>query len=252
MMLIINGKQQEVGTINFDSGYSFGRGAFETILVTDRPIFLREHCERLKEGLKKLGISTNISEEYILDIIQTYNITNCALKLIVSEKNRVIETRLIQYTEGHYKKGFKLKVSDLKRNPHSIVTYLKTVNYTDNILEREKAVRLGFDEVLFLNSYGKVSEGSVSNIFFLRDSRLITPSVDCGLLNGIMRSWLINNFEVVEGKFVLEDLMNSQGVFLTNSIMGIMKVSSIDDTEINYTPDIDRIREKYESTISLL
>lgn len=251
MMLILNGKLCEDNNIKYDSGYTFGRGVFETILVKDKPIFLEEHFLRMAEGIKKLNISNFFDIDYIKNMILKHDIKNCILKIIVSDKNVIFETRPSSYKQEDYERGFKLKVSDLKKNPYSITTYVKSLNYTDNIIEREKALKEGFDEVLFLNCHDSLAEGSVSNIFFIKDNRLFTPSVECGLLKGIMRSWVINNFKVQEGRFALDDIMNSEGVFLTNSVMGIMKVSSINNISMRFSDIVNNIRNKYEEFILL-
>lgn len=227
-MIIINGCIENSENVILDSGFYFGKGLFETILVRDNPIFLKQHCERLKTGLDILNIKSCANEEYILECIKQHNINNCVLKVVVTEKNIVISTRKPAYKPEDYLKGLKVRLSDLRRNPYSHVTYLKSLNYTDNMLEKEKAAREGYDEVLFLNSHNELAEGSISNIFFVKDNRIFTPEVNCGILNGIVRSWILCNFEVLEGKYSLEDIKNADEAFLTNSVMGIIKISTVE------------------------
>ncbi|MCF0149719.1 MAG: 4-amino-4-deoxychorismate lyase, partial [Clostridium sp.] len=92
--------------ITLDSGYFFGRGVFETILVKRKPIFLEEHIDRLNNGIRVLGLGEEILVEDILNIIDKYSIENCVLKIVVSEKNIVIETRDNKYKLEDYLKGF--------------------------------------------------------------------------------------------------------------------------------------------------
>lgn len=251
-MIIINGKAENEGKLVLDSGYNFGRGVFETILVNEKPLFLQQHYERLIKGLSLLGISSTIDGNYISEIVEQYNIRDCVLKVIVSEKNVVISTRQSTYRPEDYDRGFKLKLSNLKRNPYSHTTYLKSLNYTDNIIEKEIAASEGFDEVLFLNVHDELAEGSVSNFFFSKDDQLYTPDINCGLLNGIIRGWVMDNFTVSTGRFLLEDLGKADECFLTNSVMGIMKVSEIEGVK-KFSTDrtIKDIRNKYDSFFCL-
>nr|WP_272507422.1 aminotransferase class IV [Clostridium aestuarii] len=222
---------------------------FETILIKDKPVFLKEHLHRLNAGLVKIGIKTQISEQYCLGNIKKLNCSNCAVKIVVSENNIIFTKREIGYKEEDYINGFKVKISDITRNTNSYITYLKSLNYLDNIIEREKALKEGYNEVLFFNNNGYLSEGSVSNLFFIREGNICTPSLKCGLLPGVVRNWIISNFKVLQGKFILEDLKNSEGVFLTNSLMGIMQIYSIEEKILNKSDIIRSIKSKYESVL---
>ena len=111
--------------INLDSGYFFGRGVFETILVKDKPIFFKEHISRLNEGIKILNIGDKVIEEDILNIINKHNIKYCGLKIVVTEKNIVLEKRNIPYKTQDYLKGFSLKLSNINRNSKSKISYIK-------------------------------------------------------------------------------------------------------------------------------
>lgn len=250
-MIIVNGEFTDNATINLDEGYMFGRGVFETILVTDRPLFLDAHLLRLKKGITALNIKNSIEEKFVLNIIESYNINNCVLKIIVTDKNIVLTTRANPYKKEHYEQGLKLKVSNIKRNPFSHFTYIKSLNYIDNMLERELAQKEGFDEVLFLNIEDKLAEGSASNIFFIKNNKLYTPSLSCGILNGIIRDWVVNNYDVIEGNYSLEDLLTSEGAFLTNSLMGIIKIASINNYVLNYDKTINKLKEKYSQVINI-
>lgn len=251
-MIILNNNIIEDNKITLDSGFFFGRGLFETILVKDKPIFLEEHLNRINEGLKKLNINKSISKDYVMDNFYKLNINNCVLKLVVTEENTLFSTREIPYKEKDYEKGFNLKLSTMKRNPESHGVYLKTLNYLDNILEKEIANKEGFNEVIFQNTNGHLSEGSTSNIFFIKNNTLYTPSIECGLLNGIIRMWIINNFNVTEEQFTIEDILNSDGAFITNSLLGIMKINSINNINIKDSSLTKEIKTKYDSYINNL
>lgn len=248
-MVIINGKSGEDEKIVLDSGYNFGRGVFETVLVRSEPVFLSRHLERLNRGLQVLKIKINIQEQYVLDLVNQHDIHHCVLKIIATEKNIVLSTRSVIYRPEDYARGFKVKLSSLKRNPYSHTVYIKSLNFTDNLLEKEQAAKDGYDEVLFCNTNQELAEGSVSNVFAVIDGKILTPSIDCGILDGIVRSWVINHFEVVEARLPMDALAAASEVFLTNSIMGIMKVKSMNDIVYKNSPVFNTVLEKYEECI---
>jgi len=236
--------------ITLDSGYFFGRGVFETILVKRKPVFLKEHIERLNKGIRVLELGDEILLEDILNIIDKYSIKNCVLKIAVSEKNIVIETRDNKYKTGDYLKGFYLKISNINRNSKSKLTYIKSTNYLDNILQREEALKNGYDEVLFLNEKGFVAEGSVSNIFLIKENKIYTPKVESGLLPGVVRKFIIDEFNVIEKEIIIEDLFNADEIFITNSLLGVMGISKLEDKILSKNKITIEIREKYEEIIS--
>ena len=251
-MVIINGEISSECNIVLDSGFYYGRGVFETILVKNRPVFLKQHCERLKRGLEKLGVVNEAGEVYIKECVRKYDIHDCVLKVVATEKNTVVITRDITYKPEDYLRGFCVKLSSLRRNPFSHITGLKSLNYTDNIIEKEQAMREGYDEVIFLNTQNELAEGSMSNLFFVKEGIIYTPDKTCGILNGIVREWVLENFEVNEGKYTLEALLGADEVFITNSIMGIMKVKAIENTKIYGEDKIYKlVRHRYEKEISI-
>lgn len=249
-MIILNNNIIEDNKVTLDTGFFFGRGLFETILVKDKPIFLEEHLNRINEGLKKLNINKTITKDYFMDNFHKINQKNYALKLVVTEENTLFSTREIPYNEKDYEKGFNLKLSSLRRNPESHGVYLKTLNYLDNIIEKEIATKEGFNEVIFQNTNDHLAEGSTSNIFFIKNNILYTPSIECGLLNGIIRMWIINNFNVVEGQFTIEDILHCDGAFVTNSLLGIMKINSVNNINIKDSKLTKDIKAKYELYIN--
>ena len=243
--------KDEETLIKFDSGFFFGKGLFETILIKDKPIFLKEHLLRLNNGLKCLGINFQIEESELLE--QINGMKNCALKLMVSEKNVIISSRAITYTSKNYKDGFKVKASKYKRNPYSPTVALKSFNYMDNILEKNIANNEGYDEVLFFNTHNILSEGSMSNVFIVKKNHVLTPSYDCGLLKGVVRDFIIKNlkerYNVKETKISLEQIKNCDGMFLTNSLMGIMWVSKYEQLIFENNHIIEKIKIEYENYI---
>lgn len=251
-MIVLNGEMVSENKVNIDSGFYFGRGLFETMLVKGKPIFLEEHLNRINNGLKTIGIDKRISSEQVLDAIQKLNCRDSVLKLVVTEENTIYTTRKNNYTEKQYKKGFNVNISSIKRNPSSKLTYLKSLNYLENILEHENCTKEGYNEVLFFNIHGKLAEGSISNVFFIKNKKIYTPSVKCGLLNGIIRNFIVDNYDVTEGEFTKESLEEADEIFLTNSIMGVMSVTKICGRFMGNSGVIEEIRRNYEQAVGIV
>lgn len=104
---------------------------------------------------------------------------------------------------------------------------------------------------MFLNFEAYVCETAVANIFVIKEGKIMTPKVECGLLNGIVRQWVVSNYEVEECKMTLDDLENSEGVFITNSLMGIMKVSMVNDVIVSESQVLSELSQKYVEAIKL-
>lgn len=256
-MYIINDEKVIEPKIVLDAGYFFGKGVFETILLhRGIPIMLDLHLKRLNKGLEILNIKQpQIKEEYVLSMIKKGGYYEGVLKIMVSEKNIIFSTRELNYKEDDYKNGFSVKISNVRRNESSSMTFLKSFNYYENILEKQKGKQEGYDEVIFLNSNDYITEGATTNIFFIKEDKICTPKIDTGILNGTVRGFLIDTFcgvyKFEEGYYNLEDLYRSDGVFLTNSLLGIIKVKSINNKQIKQSLQIDELGKLYRKTLGI-
>lgn len=228
-----------------DSGTSFGRGVFETILVRDKAILLKEHISRLNKSINILNIGEEIFYKDVEEFIIRNNIKNKALKIIVTEKNTIYSTREIPYNNENYLRGFRVKFSKVLRNSTSRLSYIKSLNYLENLLEHESVKKEGYDEAIFFNEKGNVAEGCTTNIFLVVNGEILTPNIENGLLPGIIREWVINNFKVKEMELNKDIIDIAEEIFLTNSLLGIMKVSECED-KIYKSKVLDEIRNKYE------
>lgn len=248
--MLLNGEIVEDERVILDSGFHFGRGLFETMLVKEEPLFLKEHLDRINRGLPIIGIDKKISREEVLAAAEMLQCRGGVLKLSVTEKNTLFTARENRYTPERCSRGFDVGISPVVRNETSPLTYLKSLNYLDNLMEHERCAAEGLDEVLFFNSRGMLCEGSVSNVFFVKGGRIFTPSIECGLLGGVVRKFVTDSFEVTEGRFTMEELMESDCVFLTNSVMGIMKVSRVSGKHFGGNSIFDKIKQAYGKKIS--
>ena len=219
--------------ITYDEGYQYGLGLFETILLLKgKPISLYDHLQRLEEGLEFLNLESTITAEKVQDYLKNKSFSEkSVLKISVSGKNQIFELKDYPYKAEDFQKGFRLKKSSILRNESSSLVFHKTTNYGDNILEKRRAVEDGYDEPLFFNTKGFLAEGATTNIFLIKDDQLYTPSVESGLLPGIMRKKVINHLPVIETQVTEKDLLQADELFVTNSLLGIMPVSQYEDQE---------------------
>lgn len=221
------GKQK---TVVADDGFFFGVGAFETIALEQGvPLFFAEHIARLMATLECLGISATREEIVALareacendrtqasDAVQVAAATRAGvtasaegaasdvvrqkavalsarrvLKLTVTKKNRLATLRDNTYTDEALNRGFLCEFADVRRNETSPLTAMKTLNYSDCILQKRAFAARGIDEPLFLNTQGQVAEGATTNVFAVIDGVVVTPPVQCGLLPGVMRAFVL-------------------------------------------------------------
>ena len=107
-----------------------------------------------------------------------------------------------------------------------------------NILARKEASSKGAQEAILLNMEGYLAEGTISNIFLIKDKKILTPAVSSGILDGITRRTVIKlagdrNIEVIERHILPKELFSADECFLTNTIMEVMPVTYCDGTQIN-------------------
>lgn len=235
--------------VKLDTGLFFGKGVFETILVNKQPLFLKEHINRINEAIKNFDLGSEVDYNEVKEFIVNNNIKNQVFKITVTEENLIFTTREIIYTKNHYKQGFKVKFSQVLRNSTSRLVNFKTLNYLENIIEYEVCKKENYNEAIFFNERGELCEGCTTNIFIIKDNYIFTPKVESGLLPGIVRQWIMDNFPVIEKNISKDELLNSDEIFLTNSLVGVIKVSNIEDKTFNW--NIGRvIKNQYDEAIS--
>ena len=245
MYYIYNGnffkKNDKFENSPFNEGLSYGYALFETIKVTNFAAeYLDAHLQRLKQSLTALNIDFKYSNQelknYVEELIKK-NKFNGALKILVSKNinssDLIVTMKEKKYQAEDYQKGFNLKISQVLRNSTSKIIKHKTTNDLENILELRKAKAEGFDEVIFFNEKGYLAEGAISNIFIIKNKKLYTPGLENGLLNGILRRKVLSQkyYEVEETNIELDLINQADEIFITNSLLKIMPVRSIENTE---------------------
>ena len=241
--------------IKLDEGFLFGLGAFETIAVENgKPLFLEQHLNRMEKAADFLGLGSSrqrgLTEEKIEEYLDMYDISlkkHEALKVILSAENMFFQMRNNPYVEESYTQGLRAEISKVRRNETSPLVYHKTLNYGDCILEKRAAMASGIHEMIFINTKGQISEGTVSNIFFVRKNIVYTPQLSCGLLPGILRSYIMERFPVTETIIYPDELVYYDECFVTNSLMGIMPVKQLGNICFPHRTKADELREIYEN-----
>ena len=230
-----------------DDGFFFGIGVFETIALEQGvPIFFREHLARMMASLERLGLTADPRE--LVDLARNACQGDAVagskvLKLVVTEKNRFATVRANAYNDARRAAGFSCAFSEVRRNETSPLVAMKTLNYGDCILQKRAATARGIDEPLFLNTKGQVAEGATSNIFAVIRGEVVTPPVSCGLLPGVMRNFALRVTGAKERPLMLEDFMQADEVFLTNSLMGAMSVRSIEGQSVSCGNDCAKAQQ---------
>ena len=243
----INSKLTTSKNISYhDRGFRFGDGIFETIRVLNyTPYLLQYHIERLRTGLKilKIIIDIELIKSNLLKLIEINNHMDGIARIIVSRGigsfgylplNNIKPTIILETAPLVICDKQKVDVcisSFEKTSPRSIPTGVKLLQGLNSILAKIEATEQGVFESLLLNHKGEICEMSSGNIFWVKDKKIYTPSVDCGLVNGVIRQRIIELFPVIIGKFQLYELLSADEVFMTNVSWIVLTVNKIDNVE---------------------
>ena len=209
----INGDIQDEAFISIlDHGFLFGDSIYEVICTNKgKPCFLDEHLKRLNASASAISLKIPRKSEWIKEQIKmTFNSTGnleSYIRIIVPrgegeldidpsscyKPNIIIFVKSIpKIPEENYVKGISVSLVSIKRNSRdSLNPAVKTGNYLNNILAKMEAQKLGAEDAIMVNPWGQLTEGTTSNIFFVKDERVFTPDKKCGILSGITREKII-------------------------------------------------------------
>jgi branched-chain amino acid aminotransferase len=256
-MIYLNGSlvpRSEARIAVFDHGFLYGYGLFETMRAYDGEIFLLErHLDRLRKSAESVGIKlTGIDlARACRDTVQANKLRSARVRLTVSHGDSdafpwqdtgdrptvVITAREYHpYSPQVYRRGFKVGISSFRRSRYSTISGVKSTNYLINVLARREAVSQGLNEAILLNEDGYITEGSTSNVFFVKASGLVTPPLDSGILPGITRALVMEmagrlEISVREENIAPADLRHFSEAFLTSSMMEIMPLVAVKERD---------------------
>lgn len=253
MHIYLNGhivKQEEAKISPFDHGYMYGLGLFETFRIYNgHPFLFDDHLERLKDGLEQLNIHWEMSRNKIISILdnllEANHLSDAYVRMNISAGIGEVGLQTYDYIDPTmivYMKPIKEAVMIEKeavilqtaRNTPEGHYRLKSHHYLNNIIGKRE---LGDDftkEGIFLTKEKFLAEGIVSNLFWVKNDAVFTPSLETGILNGITREIIkellsINKIKLNEGCYKVADLLTSNEVFVTNSIQEIVPINKIGD-----------------------
>jgi len=222
------------------------KGVFETMLARDgKVVALDDHLKRLQRGLKYYQMSLHLSKDKLAStikhLIHSNKIRSARVRLTVwKEKQRSCSSIVCLESQrpstNKHQKGYKAMLSSIIQNKTS-VSHLKTLNYGHFRKASLEAKTNGYDEAILLNKQKYIVEGSASNVFFVRKGILCTPSIESGCLNGITRQLILKSasqlgIKCLKSQFTLRELIGSDEAFLSNSLIEIMPLMSVNGQNI--------------------
>ena len=246
----LNGQITDGDSISFNQlkrGFNFGDGLFETIrVINGESIFLDAHFNRISSGLEVLKIKQNYSfnlnslKRYINELLLYKNIKHGGkVKVYIfraglgtykpetNQMNFIIEaTDLENNIYQLNKKGYLVDVYNEYSKTANQLSFFKTSNSLLYVLAAVTASENNLDDLFIVNEKSEIIESSNSNIFLFKDEVLLTPSLNSGCIQGVMRTEVIRaakdlGIHVLESNVFKEDLEMSREIFLSNVISGI-------------------------------
>lgn len=284
-VFIINGKIFDSSIIELDES-KMSHAVYEVIRIIDGiPLFLEDHIERLHNSMENAGFDdnqisffkTNTLSKYINDLKQRYGTDNFNVKLAVLKQQQacglVVNCGILpKYSEGdndfklfwllyvsksyypsekEVEEGLPVTLIEVERqNPNS-----KVLKLDYKALISEALSRTGAFEALLVNKEGYITEGSRSNVFFVKGSKVFTAPGDM-VLKGITRKYVLEacksiGIDVVETAVRAEDVLSFDGIFISGTSVKVQPVSEIDGKKINSwsTKVVRSIKEQFDNII---
>ncbi|WP_339214679.1 aminodeoxychorismate lyase [Solibacillus sp. FSL W8-0372] len=251
MLCWMNGQyidEHELKISPFDHGFLYGLGFFETFRTYEgKAVYLQEHFNRLIEALKEYRIHFPYTIQDIEEVIEKLNAQDGKegyFRLNVSAGVHPIGLAPSEYTEptiilfrkelpkmvrGTEKEAVWVKTA---RNSPEQQTRYKSHHYGNNVRARLELSSLANQEGFFTDKNGVVAEGITSNIFWIKDDILYTPSTRLGILPGITRAIVIRlakelAIPVREGSFMTWELEQADECFVTTAVQELVPISHI-------------------------
>ena len=228
-----------------DHGFTVGDGVFEAVkVVRGRPFALTRHLQRLARSAAGLGLPP-LDEEAV----------RRGVAAVLEGQDLPLGRLRITYTGGVAPLGSGrgdnpptlAVVADLlqprdgptdavtvpwPRNERGALAGLKTTSYAENVIALAYAHERGAGEALFANTAGHLCEGTGSNVFYVVDGELRTPSLASGCLAGISRALLLEWHGAREVDEPVEVLDRASEVFLVSTTRDVQAVRRCDGRDL--------------------
>ena len=230
---------------------SYGDGCFVTLMsYKGKFLHFEDHFKRLQNGLKYLEMNVDLTKDQLRSEIlrllekndleaedsviriQGYREGSSGYFDISDRAGFIITNRMLPNRSD----SLQLKTVSIPAIPSlALERKVKLSNSINYIKAAQEAKKKGGDDALMLTINKKISETTISNVFWIKGNQIFTPSVNCDLLPGVTRSILIelvkqdSDLILAQGEFNLEEIYLAEAVFCTNSVMEMKSVSGVDD-----------------------
>lgn len=244
---LINGRALDCIDVR-DRGFHYGDGLFETIAVeSSTPIFLHEHLNRLQWGADVLGfppLDRSLIQAEIQQLIGARD--HGVLKLILSRgiadrgllpPNNPRITRVLTFipvdrTLERCLISLDLVACQTRLSRQPLLAGIKHLNQLERILARREFAERSNTEGLMFDQDEIAIEGTMSNLFIVKNGVLKTPKLQyCGV-KGIIRDFLIKSAQLdgvncQQSELNIDDLKSADEIFMTNSLMPIRAIKHL-------------------------
>ena len=277
MIVFLNGdflpEGDAVVSLN-DRGFLLGDGLFETLRVAHgKPFRLAQHLERLHRGADfckiKLPWPSREIQTFAAQLIEQNNLPDAILRVTLTRgpglrgysangaKRPTLALTLhpLPPQAGDEPLQWSLITSSFRIPAGDALASIKSTSKILNILARSEAEEQGADEALLLNSNGEVAETAGGNLFWIYRDQICTVPTGRGVLPGITRAVVLEICQALgleTSKCVIkpEMLRNAEGIFVTQSAVGIVPVASFDGSPVAPSPLVDQIVSAYDEMLN--
>jgi branched-chain amino acid aminotransferase len=270
-------------TVNVrDRGFMYGDAAFETLRVYGgTPFEWHAHADRLRRSCETLGFAGELPgatalRERVVETVAANDLGDAYAKLSVTRgvqpgkltPGKAVDPTVVVFVSPLPRGGVDgervwegpagLATVDVQSIPDAAVPAgAKTHNYLDGILARLGIRGTDYDEALRRSADGSLTEGATSNVFFVEDGRLLTPTAELPLLPGVTREVVLElageaEVPVETGRYGPERLHGADEVFVTNSTWEVRPASRVDDSRVGVGPVTRRLQRLYDERVEAL
>jgi 4-amino-4-deoxychorismate lyase len=264
-VVLIDGEARTQVSV-LDRGLHYGDGLFETIACKrGRARFLSLHLQRLLAGCERLGIRFDASSQLRDEIRQLASGRDASLiKVIVTRGSATgrgygargdeTATRVVmryswpQEDASWWNDGVVVRLAVQRVGENPALAGLKHLNRLEQVLARSEWSDPQTLEALVFSSSGLLVSGTMSNVFIVRNRRLLTPSLDRFGVAGVMRRVVLQ--EALRAGIAREecaltavDLDEAEEIFVTNARIGIWPVRAIGARTLTVGPVTRRLQK---------
>jgi para-aminobenzoate synthetase/4-amino-4-deoxychorismate lyase len=204
----------------------------ETLLWDGDYKLLSEHVDRMKTSALFFGFVFNGCNvrSALLDY-RTQMSVGAKRVRVTSSRDGSLH---IEHVDAPSKRFGRVRLVSQRVSSQDRFLYHKTTNREFYDRELKAAVAAGFDDALFFNERGELTEGAIHNVFLVKNGIWKTPPVQCGLLPGTFRAkFLRDNPDAREELLSMEDLTSAERIYVCNSVRGMQPVTLAKDEPSN-------------------